>query len=245
MRSRLAIIAMLVFGMVLSTGGGALAVSGFTSQQDNAAQGQYGPSDDNGDDEGGDVLGEDESGNPRPRTAARRRGRGLPARAPGRGRRPGHRRRAAAVHRLRGDPDPARRRRAADHGPRAPPAHRRRNLSQHPRLTSGPRGPTASRSAGARSAFEASMRQESSPSAGLGQLSDRGAAPGAQPSNLHGDHGSGQGYGLTAPRRCRSLCVGAVPKVGGQGRSARIARTKSWSEQGRMHGAITKTGRTS
>ena len=42
MRSRLAIIAMLVFGMVLSTGGGALAVSGFTSQQDNAAQGQYG-----------------------------------------------------------------------------------------------------------------------------------------------------------------------------------------------------------
>ena len=62
MRSRLAIIAMLVFGMVLSTGGGALAVSGFTSQQGNAAQGQYGNN--NGDDEGGDVLGEDESGNP-------------------------------------------------------------------------------------------------------------------------------------------------------------------------------------
>ena len=66
MRSRLAIIAMLVFGMVLSTGGGALAVSGFTSQQDNAAAGQYGPSNNNGDDEGGDVLGEDESGNPSP-----------------------------------------------------------------------------------------------------------------------------------------------------------------------------------
>jgi hypothetical protein len=64
MRSRLAIIAMLVFGMVLSTGGGALAVSGFTSQQDNAAAGQYGSN--NGDDEGGDVLGEDESGNPSP-----------------------------------------------------------------------------------------------------------------------------------------------------------------------------------
>ena len=65
MRSRLAIIAMLVFGMVLSTGGGALAVSGFTSQQDNAAQGQYGPGV-QGEDEGGDVLGEDESGNPSP-----------------------------------------------------------------------------------------------------------------------------------------------------------------------------------
>jgi hypothetical protein len=66
MRSRLAIIAMLVFGMVLSTGGGALAVSGFTSQQDNAAQGQYGSSNNNGEEEGGDVLGEDESGNPTP-----------------------------------------------------------------------------------------------------------------------------------------------------------------------------------
>ena len=68
MRSRLAIIAMLVFGMVLSTGGGALAVSGFTSQQDNAAQGQYGSgnNDIQGEDEGGDVLGEDESGNPTP-----------------------------------------------------------------------------------------------------------------------------------------------------------------------------------
>ena len=64
MRSRLAIIAMLVFGMVLSTGGGALAVSGFTSQQDNAAQGQYGNGNVQGEDEGGDVLGEDESGGP-------------------------------------------------------------------------------------------------------------------------------------------------------------------------------------
>jgi len=64
MRSRLAIIAMLVFGMVLSTGGGALAVSGFTSQQDNAAQGQYGNGNVGGQDEGGDVLGEDESGGP-------------------------------------------------------------------------------------------------------------------------------------------------------------------------------------
>ena len=61
MRSRLAIIAMLVFGGLLSTGGGALAVSGFASQQGNAAQGQYGPSNDQGDQ---GVLGEDESGGP-------------------------------------------------------------------------------------------------------------------------------------------------------------------------------------
>ena len=62
MRSRLAIIAMLVFGMVLSTGGGALAVSGFTSQSDNAAEQQYGPgTNDNGDN---GVLGEEESGGP-------------------------------------------------------------------------------------------------------------------------------------------------------------------------------------
>jgi hypothetical protein len=58
MRSRLAIIAMLVFGMVLSTGGGALAVSGFSSQANNAAGGQYGS-----EDQGGQgVLGEEETG---------------------------------------------------------------------------------------------------------------------------------------------------------------------------------------
>src|SRR5690242_2453157 len=60
MRSRLAIIAMLVFGGLLSTGGGALAVSGFSSQN-NAAVSQYGgvQGEDNGDQ---GVLGEDESG---------------------------------------------------------------------------------------------------------------------------------------------------------------------------------------
>jgi len=57
MRSRLAIIAMLVFGMVLSTGGGALAVSGFAANQDNAAVAQY--EDDTG---GNGVLGEGEKG---------------------------------------------------------------------------------------------------------------------------------------------------------------------------------------
>jgi hypothetical protein len=64
MRSRLAIIAMLVFGMVLSTGGGALAVSGFTSQNDSAAVSQYGPDNDNGGDEGGGVLGDEDNGGP-------------------------------------------------------------------------------------------------------------------------------------------------------------------------------------
>ena len=63
MRSRLAIIAMLVFGGLLSTSGGALAVSGFTSQQGNAAQGQYGGVQGEDEDQGDQgVLGEDESG---------------------------------------------------------------------------------------------------------------------------------------------------------------------------------------
>ena len=63
MRSRLAILAMLVFGGLLSTGGGALAVSGFTSQQGNAAQGQYGGVQGEEDDQGDQgVLGEDEAG---------------------------------------------------------------------------------------------------------------------------------------------------------------------------------------
>ena len=68
MRSRLAIIAMLVFGGLLSTSGGALAVSGFTSQQSNAAQGQYGGV--QGEEDQGDqgVLGEDESGGGNPTT---------------------------------------------------------------------------------------------------------------------------------------------------------------------------------
>src|SRR6185436_10995385 len=65
MRSRLAIIAMLVFGMVLSTGGGALAVSGFTSQQDNAAREQYGGNvGSNETPSNNGVLGEEESGGP-------------------------------------------------------------------------------------------------------------------------------------------------------------------------------------
>ena len=124
MRSRLAIIAMLVFGMVLSTGGGALAVSGFTSQTGNAACSSTAPAADGRQGRPGRPR---RGGVRRPRRQRRRQRRpaggedGHPARPPGRGRRPGHRRRRAAVHRLRGHPDPAGRRRAARPRPRAPP----------------------------------------------------------------------------------------------------------------------------
>jgi hypothetical protein len=57
MKSRLAILAMLVFGMLLSTTGAGLAVQGFS--QDDASVQQYGPGDD--DDRGG-VLGEEDEG---------------------------------------------------------------------------------------------------------------------------------------------------------------------------------------
>jgi hypothetical protein len=63
MRSRLAILGMLVLGMVLSTGGAGLAVSGFANPKGNAAQTQYG----GGSGGGGtapeeEVLGEDDTG---------------------------------------------------------------------------------------------------------------------------------------------------------------------------------------
>ena len=70
MRSRLAILGMLALGMVLSTGGAGLAVSGFASQNDNAAQSQYGtpaPPPSTTPDSGGgktDVLGEEDEGGP-------------------------------------------------------------------------------------------------------------------------------------------------------------------------------------
>ena len=79
MRSRIAILGMLVAGMVLSTGGAGLAVSGFASQSQNAAQSQYGqstptvppsntpagsPSGGGEEQPSGDVLGEEESGGP-------------------------------------------------------------------------------------------------------------------------------------------------------------------------------------
>jgi hypothetical protein len=67
MRSRLAILGTLVLGMVLTTGGASLAVSGFASQSDNAAVSQYGtptPTPTGGGDDDGQTLGEEESGGP-------------------------------------------------------------------------------------------------------------------------------------------------------------------------------------
>jgi hypothetical protein len=57
MKSRLAILAMLVFGMLFSTAGAGLAVQGFA--QDDASVSQYGPGEEA--DEGG-VLGEEDEG---------------------------------------------------------------------------------------------------------------------------------------------------------------------------------------
>jgi hypothetical protein len=56
MRSRLAILAMLVLGMLLSGTGAGLAVQGFGDSGDDASQAQYPPKDE------GDVLGEEDSG---------------------------------------------------------------------------------------------------------------------------------------------------------------------------------------
>src|SRR5215217_7760197 len=58
MRSRLAILSTLVLGMVLSSGGAGLAVSGFTSGNEAASTAQYGQATPGG----GEVLGEENSG---------------------------------------------------------------------------------------------------------------------------------------------------------------------------------------
>jgi hypothetical protein len=58
MRSRLAILAMLVVGMLMSGTGAGLAVQGFDQSGDDASQAQYPPQGE------GDVLGEEDSGGP-------------------------------------------------------------------------------------------------------------------------------------------------------------------------------------
>jgi hypothetical protein len=58
MRSRLAILAMLVVGMLMSGTGAGLAVQGFDQSGDDASQAQYPPKGE------GDVLGEEDSGGP-------------------------------------------------------------------------------------------------------------------------------------------------------------------------------------
>jgi hypothetical protein len=64
MRSRLAVLGMLVLGMVLSTGGAGLAVSGFANPKGNAAQTQYGGGGGGGSQPQEEVLGEDDTGGP-------------------------------------------------------------------------------------------------------------------------------------------------------------------------------------
>jgi hypothetical protein len=58
MRSRLAILALLVVGMLMSGTGAGLAVQGFDQSGNDASQAQYPPGGE------GDVLGEEESGGP-------------------------------------------------------------------------------------------------------------------------------------------------------------------------------------
>jgi hypothetical protein len=60
MRSRLAILAMLVVGMLMSGTGAGLAVQGFDPSGDDAREVQYPPKG------GGDVLGEEDAGGPLP-----------------------------------------------------------------------------------------------------------------------------------------------------------------------------------
>ena len=65
MKSRLAILSMLVLGMVFSTAGAGLAVQGLT--QDDASVAQYGPAEE---EPAGGVLGEEESGGAQEENAA-------------------------------------------------------------------------------------------------------------------------------------------------------------------------------
>jgi hypothetical protein len=58
-RSRAAVVATLVLGMLLSTSGASLAISGFASESGTASEAQYGGTRDEG-----DVLGDEESGSP-------------------------------------------------------------------------------------------------------------------------------------------------------------------------------------
>ena len=132
MKSRLVILSMLVLGMLLSTAGAGLAVSGF-SDSGNAAEAQYGTptptptatgnvlGDQDQSQGGQDVLARGGPGRPGSDRSGTRA-----ALAPGRG---GRGQLAAAVHRLRRDPDPARRHRAADRRPRAAAPDRRRALA--------------------------------------------------------------------------------------------------------------------
>ena len=138
MRSRIAILATLALGMVLSTGGAGLAVSGFTNPSGNAAETQYGNSTPTPEaTEGGgsnDVLGEEDSGGPAPEenggpAGSEDENESQPARQVEAGAQASGER-AAPVHGLRRDPRPARRRGAAGDGSRAAASHLKRVSSR-------------------------------------------------------------------------------------------------------------------
>ena len=144
MKSRLVILTMLVLGMLLSTTGAGLAVSGLSG--DNASDRQY-------------------ASRPRPAAAAssatrtpapatrpsENGGGGSPAEAtntqPARQVEAGANNSKPAVHRLRGHPGPPRRHRAAERRPGAAPPHRRRALTRTDRseLTRGGLRPASRR----------------------------------------------------------------------------------------------------
>ena len=65
MKSRIAILTALVLGMTLSTAGAGLAVTGFVSQTDNAAEQQYGQNPGGTNPGGGGVLPEEDEGDVR------------------------------------------------------------------------------------------------------------------------------------------------------------------------------------
>ena len=141
MKSRLVILSMLVFGMLLSTAGAGLAVSGLSGQKDASIAQYAGNETPSG---GGDVLGDEDSGTNVPANN------GPGDTNPGGGEddtQPARQVEAGAntdvepaVHRLRRDPGAARRHRAPERGPRAAAPHRRRALSTRSQAFASERG---------------------------------------------------------------------------------------------------------
>ena len=122
---------MLVLGMLLSTAGAGLAVSGIAAENDASIAQYAGNETPSG---GGDVLGDQDAGTNAPannggggESPGGSEGNDDPAGTPGRGRRQHHL--EAPVHGLRRDPGAARWHRAPERGPRAAAPHGRRALS--------------------------------------------------------------------------------------------------------------------
>ena len=230
MKSRLVVLTTLVLGMLLSTAGAGLAVSGISG---NAAEDQYEtPTPSTSPTGGGGVLGDEDTGTgAQPDDEAgggasrRRRGHRRAAVAPGRG---GRQRQRAAVHRLRGRADPARRPRAADRGPRAAAPFGRGQLARAPSI-----GRTERRAAARLSSFS-----------GLRDLRPRrDPAPAGRGSSARSPRSRSRASGSSGLRRraraasargsCpASACVTASPYAycqlsGSRATAERIARTAS------------------